>query len=52
MTQNIKKIVYKFKLDKNNLLAKLECIKEFTEDFDKIFPFVKNLKRFYSFSSI
>lgn len=45
-----KMIVRKFKLDKQTLVNKLQFLTDYTLDFDNIFPYVNNLKKYYSFS--
>lgn len=43
-------IVKKFQLDKSTLVNKLQFLTDYTLEFDKLFPYVHNLKKFYSFS--
>lgn len=45
-----KLIVKIFKLEKKSLVKKLQFLTEYTLEFDSLFPYVKNLKKFYSFS--
>ena len=43
-------IVKKFKLEKRSLVEKLQFLTEYTLEFDNLFPYVQNLKKFYSLS--
>ncbi len=46
----IKDIIKKLELEKKTLRAKLQVMKNFTLEFDQIFPYVRNLQKFYSFA--
>lgn len=46
----IKNIVCKFEMDKRKVIENLSFIKNFVFNFDETFPFIRNLKRFYTFS--
>lgn len=45
-----KLLVRQFKLDKQNLVSKLQFLTEFTLNFDSLFPYVVNLKKYFSTS--
>lgn len=48
---NYAKLIVKiFKLEKKSLIKKLQFLTDYTLEFDSLFPYVKNLKKFYSFS--
>lgn len=44
-----KLLVKRFQLEKQNLVAKLQFLTEYTLDFDNLFPYANNLKKYYSF---
>jgi hypothetical protein len=46
----IKKVVEKFNVKKEYLIENLDFLKDFVFNFDSNFTFIRNLKRFYTFS--